>query len=67
MTTVTPDPAWHVRRYEPAPTRWVGALTVADDARDPERDGGAASPARRADGGVVTAASRTTATDTDHS
>ncbi len=35
----TPDPNWHVRRYEPTPTRWVGAPRWWDDERDTERAG----------------------------
>ena len=63
MTIVTPDPDWNVRRFEPAPTRWVGPLTVADDSDDPERDGALTGlPV-----GAVAAASRTTGTNRDHS
>jgi len=63
MTIVTPDPAWHVRRYEPAPTRWVGSLAIADDSDDPERDGAFTGLPVCA----VAPAYRTTGTDSDHS
>lgn len=57
MTVVSPDPAWHVRPWEPLPTRSAGPLVTVqeDDAADVEpQDGGAAGRLAPAGGARAT-------------
>jgi hypothetical protein len=61
MTIHTPDPSWHVRRWEPAPTKQAGVAVPITDHADPERD---VSPTEV---GVVAAVARTTEPAPDHS
>jgi hypothetical protein len=60
---VTPDPHWHDREWEPAPTGWCGPGRWWDDTEDPERAGSTCGEAA----GSAQSAARTTDPNTAHS